>query len=165
MRFANDFHLWLRHSWKSLANRLTRDPKIVIHGNSCIILYFIYWVSYIILKVNRTYIISIINALLVSHRIGTTRATKMAAFWESQMLEFCNNNKIYTWNTFWTCLIRCVNMKWIRLVLWKTQSGQDSVHRRMDRRPARRRETSKAHFQLCWSRGYKNLQVIYFTAC
>ena len=26
-------------SWKSLANRLTRDPKIVIHGNSCIILY------------------------------------------------------------------------------------------------------------------------------
>ena len=24
---------------KLLANRLTRDPKIVIHGNSCIILY------------------------------------------------------------------------------------------------------------------------------
>ena len=39
MRFTNDFHSWLRHSWKSLANRLTRDPKIVIHGNSCIILY------------------------------------------------------------------------------------------------------------------------------
>ena len=44
MRFANDFHSWLRHSWlrhswKSLANRITRDPKIVIHGNSCIILY------------------------------------------------------------------------------------------------------------------------------
>ena len=39
MRFANDFHSWLRHSWKSLANRLTRDTKIVIHGNSCIILY------------------------------------------------------------------------------------------------------------------------------
>ena len=38
-RFANDFHSWLRHSWKLLANRLTRDPKIVIHGNSCIILY------------------------------------------------------------------------------------------------------------------------------
>ena len=41
MRFANDFHSWLRHSWKLLANRLTRDPKIVIHGNSCIILYII----------------------------------------------------------------------------------------------------------------------------
>ena len=37
--FANDFHSWLRHSWKSLANHLTRDQKIVIHGNSCIILY------------------------------------------------------------------------------------------------------------------------------
>ena len=32
------------HSWKLLANSLTRDPKIVIHGNSCIILYwFRYW--------------------------------------------------------------------------------------------------------------------------
>ena len=39
MRFTNDFHSWLRHSRKSLANRLNRDPKIVIHGNSCIILY------------------------------------------------------------------------------------------------------------------------------
>ena len=39
MRFTNDFHSWLRHSWKSLANRLTRDPKIVIHDDSCIILY------------------------------------------------------------------------------------------------------------------------------
>ena len=38
---------WRRHSWKSFANRLTRDPKIVIHGNECIILfltcYFISW--------------------------------------------------------------------------------------------------------------------------
>ena len=39
MRFANDFHSWLRHSWKLLANRLTCDPIIVIQGNSCIILY------------------------------------------------------------------------------------------------------------------------------
>ena len=39
MRFVNNFHSWLRHSWKSLANRLTRDPKIVIGGNSWIILY------------------------------------------------------------------------------------------------------------------------------
>ena len=44
LRFANNFHSWLRHSWKLLANRLTRDPKIVIHGNSCIILY-ISWFS------------------------------------------------------------------------------------------------------------------------
>ena len=43
MRFTNDFHSWFRHSRKSLANRLTRDPKIVIHGNSCIILYFLNW--------------------------------------------------------------------------------------------------------------------------
>ena len=42
MRFVNDFHSWLRHSRKSLANRLTRDTKIVIHGNSCITLYIFY---------------------------------------------------------------------------------------------------------------------------
>ena len=26
-RFGNDFHSWLRHSWKSLSNRLTRDKN------------------------------------------------------------------------------------------------------------------------------------------
>ena len=39
MRFAKYFNEWLRHSWKSLANRHTRGPKIVLHGNSCVILY------------------------------------------------------------------------------------------------------------------------------
>ena len=43
-RFAHDFHSWLRHSWKLLANRLIRDPNTIIRGNSCIILY-IYWVT------------------------------------------------------------------------------------------------------------------------
>ena len=44
----------------------------------------------------------------------------------------------YTRHTFWSWLIRCANMKWIRWVLLKIQSGHDSVHRwtdgRMDRR-------------------------------
>ena len=38
-RFANDFHEWQSHEWKSLANRITSDPKIVIRGNECIILF------------------------------------------------------------------------------------------------------------------------------
>ena len=45
--FAYDFHEWRRHEWKSLANRLTSDQTIVIHGNECIILfltrYFTSW--------------------------------------------------------------------------------------------------------------------------
>ena len=41
-------------------------------------------------------------------------------------------NKHHTRHTFWSCLIRCANMKWIRWVLLKIQSGHDSVH--MDRR-------------------------------
>ena len=35
-------------------------------------------------------------------------------------------------HTFWSCLIRCANMKWIRWVLLKIQSGHDSVHIRTD---------------------------------
>ena len=37
--FANNFHEWQSHERKLLANRLTSDPKIVIHGNECIILF------------------------------------------------------------------------------------------------------------------------------
>ena len=37
-RFANNFREWRSHEWKSLANRITSDPKIVI-GNECIILF------------------------------------------------------------------------------------------------------------------------------
>ena len=47
-----------------------------------------------------------------------------------QILEFKKNLNMR--QTFWSWLIRCVNMKWIWLVLWKIQSGHDSVHRRTD---------------------------------
>ena len=40
--FANDFHEWLRHEWKSLANHLTSDQKIVIHGSEFYFLHAIY---------------------------------------------------------------------------------------------------------------------------
>ena len=74
-----------------------------------------------------------------------------------QILEFCNNP--YTWHTFWSCLIGCANMKWIRLVLWKIQSGHHFVHRQTDRRMERRTDgqttgTSIPPFQLRWSGGY-----------
>ena len=45
-----------------------------------------------------------------------------------QMLEFWS--KLYMQHTFWSCFIRCVNMKFIRRVLLKIQSGHYSVHRR-----------------------------------
>ena len=41
-------------------------------------------------------------------------------------------NKHYTPHAFWSCLIRCSNMKCIWWVLLKIQSGHDSVHRRTD---------------------------------
>ena len=49
----------------------------------------------------------------------------------------------------WSLLIRCVNMKWVRLVLWKIHSGHDSVHRRADEQG----ETSTPPFNFV-ERGY-----------
>ena len=63
-RFANDFHEWRSHEWKSLVNRLTRDPKMVIHGNECIILfltrYFISW-KHNSAKNNHRWLISLLS--------------------------------------------------------------------------------------------------------
>ena len=55
------------------------------------------------------------------------------------------------WHTFWSCLIRCVNIKWIRRVLWKIQSGHHTVHRQKNRQG----ETSISPSTLL-SGGYKN---------
>ena len=75
-----------------------------------------------------------------------------------QILRICQNfcilNKLYTQHTSWSCLIRCANMKWIRRVLLKMQSGQDSVHRRTEGQTDGQGEISIAPFQLRLSRGY-----------
>ena len=46
-RFSNNFHEWRSHEWKSLVNHIMSDPKVVFHGNECIILflthYFMSW--------------------------------------------------------------------------------------------------------------------------
>ena len=64
------------------------------------------------------------------------RLWNMAITWVTtlkiQIVAFCK--ELHRWHTFGSCLIRCVNMNWIWLVLWKLKSGHDSVHRRMDRR-------------------------------
>ena len=41
-------------------------------------------------------------------------------------------NKHYMRHTFWSCFIRCANMKWIPQVLLKIPNGRDSVHRQTD---------------------------------
>ena len=40
-RFANDFHKKPSHEWKSLANRITSDPKIAIHVMN-VLFYFLH---------------------------------------------------------------------------------------------------------------------------
>ena len=68
-----------------------------------------------------------------SHQIQCHKKTKSKLqIPKIQIFEFCNNS--YTRHTFWSCLIRCANMKWIWPVLWKIQGGHGFVHRRTDRR-------------------------------
>ena len=57
-----------------------------------------------------------------------------------QNLEFFT--KLNTRHTIWSWLIKSVNMKWMRLVLWLRHSGHDSVHRQTDGLC----ETSVPHF-------------------
>ena len=58
--FANDFHEWRSHEWKSLVNYLTSDHKIVLHGNKCIILfltrYFMSWTHHSAINKHRSLI-------------------------------------------------------------------------------------------------------------
>ena len=59
-------------------------------------------------------------------------------------------NKHHTQHTLSSSLIRCANMKWMQQVLFKIQSGHDSVHRWRDGQG----ETSIHPFQLRWSGGF-----------
>ena len=63
--FANNFHEWRSHEWKSLVNCFTSDPKIVIHGNECIILFLTrYFMSWTLNSTKKNYQ-SLISPLLL----------------------------------------------------------------------------------------------------
>ena len=89
-----------------------------------------------------------ITHTIESYWIPSQKMTKS----KLQILKIRQN---YTRHTFWSCLIRCANMKWIRWELLKIQSGHDSVHRWTDRQG----DTSIPPYQLHWSGGYN--QVIF----
>ena len=92
-RFANDFHEWRSHEWKSLANRITSDPKIVIHGNECIILfltrYLMSWTHNSAENNHRSLVSQLSPRTIVSglalwrHRSGsvTSREREILALW------------------------------------------------------------------------------------
>ena len=92
-RFANDFHEWRSHEWKSLANRVTSDTKIVIHGNECTILfltrYFMSWTHKSAKNNHRSLISQVSPRTVVSdlalwrHHSGsvTSREREILALW------------------------------------------------------------------------------------
>ena len=61
--------------------------------------------------------------------LNQTRTTRMpASKWKLQILKNCQKYKFwnfarnFTPHTFWSCLIRCINMKWIQPKLYALQS-------------------------------------------
>ena len=76
--------------------------------------------------------------------------------WHSQSYKFKEFAKTSNFEINW-----CVNIKWIRLVLLKIQSGHDSVDRCTDGWMDRwTRWNQYTPFQLCWSGGYNNVTTI-----
>ena len=63
--FATNCRSWLRHSWKLQTNCLARDPLIVIHGNSCIILYMFRNLWYINTGDNVQHVVWVISMSLL----------------------------------------------------------------------------------------------------
>ena len=82
------------------------------------------------------------------------KVTKFKKIAKISIFLILKKKKLHTGHTFWSWLIRCVNMKWIKQVLLKIQSGHDSVHRRTDGgRDRQTRWNQYTPFQLCWSGG------------
>ena len=67
---------------------------------------------------------------IISVKTRQIRVKNFTKLPKIQNLEKKPQKQPYTRHTFLSCLIRCVNMKWIRQILWKLHSGHDSVHRR-----------------------------------
>ena len=94
---GNDFHEWqsheFRHEWKSLANHLTSDQNIVIHGNECIILFltrhFMSWAHSFAKNNHRSFISSLLPRKVFSalalwrhhNRSVTSREHEILALW------------------------------------------------------------------------------------
>ena len=63
-----------------------------------------------------------------------TRLSQSYKFNEfAKILNFEFWNRHYKWHTFSDCLIRCANMKWIRWVLLKIQSGHRRTEEQTDK--------------------------------
>ena len=107
------------------------------------------WIRWVLLKI-QSYHWVILDPKPKDDKVKVTNFKNSPKF---QIFEFWNGH--YTRHTFWSCLIRCANMKWIRWVLLKIQSGHDSVHRRTDGQG----DTSISPYQLRWSGGYKEDKV------
>ena len=101
---------------------------------------------------------------MITHTIGSYRIPSQNKTKSNlQISRICQhfkhlNSALYRWHTFWSCVKRCVTMKWMRLVLLKIQSRHDSVHRGTDRQMDRwTRWNQYTPHQLRWAMVIINL--------
>ena len=92
-----------------------------------------------------------------SHQIPSQNKTKskLQILKNCRKFKLCNfAKKLYMWHTFWSCLIRCINMKWIQPELQALQERTRDAGG-TDRRTDGQNETNIPSQQLC--RGYNNI--------
>ena len=111
-RFANDFHEWCCHKWKSLANPFTSGPKIVIHCKPHIFL-----TRYAMEHSNppkKSSITHFVIALLLGLHSLSRRTSYRKISWSLEVARF--GFKLF--QSLWTLTGRCLsNFKAIRS-LW-----------------------------------------------
>ena len=103
-RFGNDFHSGLRHSWKSLPNRLTRDQKNVIHGNSYIILYIYPWNKFEIYRWSDRE--TMLCCCLTVHHLYCSRREQIAVLLPMSWTRIKHINTSVPQNSYWALLNR-----------------------------------------------------------
>ena len=114
-RFVNDFHSWLRHLWKSLPNRLTRDKKslfTVTHALffiSIIMAFFsldLLWYSLVLILIHM-YVIKILvsfSKMLIYLIFSWDQAALRTLI--SVCPSLCRLSHLlsyYHWQTWWSC--------------------------------------------------------------
>ena len=114
MWFANDFHSWLRQDWKSLANHLTCDQKIIFHCNSCINLYILLYPA--ISNTQTSFILYDVFKIM-SFKLLETGALFLSSLTSTTFLPSCYISPIFLRLWFWLACTWVIICQCIRCTL------------------------------------------------
>ena len=113
-------------SWRHMGCTANINTKDIIHICASISKTWVFcWRDGII--VSTDILLIHIGSQVETRQSQSYKFQRFATNWNFRILQ-----KLYIHDTFWSCLIRCIDMKCIQQALLKIQRGHDSVHRRTD---------------------------------